>query len=254
LLKEKRQAVISHAVTKGLDPAVPMKHSGVEWLGDVPAHWELKRLKHIVLPIDGVQMGPFGGMLTDLSHEPSGFKLYGQENTISGDFTRGNRWLRQDQFDELKRYEIVPGNLVLTRKGSLGGCRVVPEDIVPGIADSDTIRLRVDPVQVSSSFVQVLLREAAYTAIQTELTKRGAILAGLNTEVVANLCLVVPPPKEQQDILAFIDEITARIDALLAEADRGIALLQERRAALISAAVTGKIDVRSAAPQQAQAA
>jgi type I restriction enzyme S subunit len=254
LLKEKRQAVISHAVTKGLDPMVPMKDSGVEWLGDVPAHWSLCKLKHVIKPEDGIQMGPFGGMLTELAHDLTGFKLYGQENTISGDFERGRRWLRQDQFEELWRYQLLPGDLVLTRKGSLGGCRQVPEGITPGIADSDTIRVRLEPQKIGTMFAQILLRDAVYIATQVDLTKRGAILSGLNTEVVANLRFALPPFDEQERIVAHVDALDRMICRLVESAEAAISLLQERRAALISAAVTGKIDVRDIAGRKAKAA
>jgi type I restriction enzyme, S subunit len=245
LLKEKRQAVISHAVTKGLNPHAPMKPSGVEWLGDVPKHWEVKRTKHIVTKIVGIQMGPFGGMLLDLDKEDTGFKVYGQENTISGDFTRGARWLSESRFQALSNYHIELGDLLLTRKGSLGNARLVQELPQPGIVDSDTIRIKVDRLLILPEFLAVLFHEARYIADQISLTKRGAILAGLNSETIANITIVLPSLKQQVDVMAFLNAERARFDTLTAEANRAIELLQERRTALISAAVTGKIDVRS---------
>lgn len=129
-LAEKRQAVITQAVTKGLNPTAPMKDSGIDWLGEIPAHWEIKRLKYLVRDVVGLQMGPFGGMLTDLSPEPTGFKLYGQENTISGNFKLGDRWIEEERFYDLVRYQLHAGDLVITRKGSLG--RLPGESGSPG--------------------------------------------------------------------------------------------------------------------------
>jgi type I restriction enzyme S subunit len=252
LLKEKRQAVISHAVTKGLAPSAPMKDSGVEWLGEVPAHWTLCRLKHVVQAADGIQMGPFGGMLTDLASEATGLKLYGQENTISGDFERGNRWLKDEQFRELQRYQLLPGDFVVTRKGTLGGCRLVPNSILPGIADSDTIRVRVDKGWIDPQFALILLQDAIYISAQIELTKRGAILAGLNTDVVANLRLALPPLDEQRTVCSHVEDADRTIFDLINENEAAIGLLTERRDALISAAVTGKIDVRERAAAPAE--
>lgn len=143
LLEEYKQVIIHRAVTRGLDPTVPLKPSGVEWLGDVPEHWEVQKFRHLVLPVAGIQMGPFGSSLTQLQVFDTGFKLFGQENTISGDFQRGSRWLTEPQFIKLQRYEIRKGDLVLTRKGSIGKCRMVPHDAPVGIADSDTIRVRI---------------------------------------------------------------------------------------------------------------
>jgi type I restriction enzyme S subunit len=244
LLKEKRQAVISQAVTRGLDPTAPLKPSGIDWLGNIPAHWEMKRVKHLVIENQGLQIGPFGGMLKDLPDHETKFKLYGQENTISGDFTKGNRWVEADRFEELKSYAIKGGDLVLTRKGSIGNCQIFPTGALPGIIDSDTIRVRIDKRVASPAYVQTCFQEADCIAIQLDLTKRGAILSGLNSSVVANLGFPLPPLSEQQALLDFLSQEKTKYDTLTAEAERAIALLTERRAALISAAVTGKIDLR----------
>ena len=251
LLKEKRQAVISHAVTRGLNPAAPLKPSGIEWLGDVPAHWDVKRTKHVVIKNAGIQMGPFGGMLLDLEREDTGFKVYGQENTISGDFTRGGRWISEDRFGELANYHVAIGDLLLTRKGSLGNARLVLELPQPGIADSDTIRVRVDERLILPTFLALLFHEADYIAQQINLAKRGAILAGLNSETIANITIVLPSIAQQKEVMAHLDIELAKFDTLTAEAQRAIALLQERRTALISAAVTGQIDVRQLAEKKA---
>lgn len=244
LLKEKRQAVISHAVTKGLDPTAPLKPSGIDWLGDIPAHWEMKRVKHLVISQQGIQIGPFGGMLKDLPTEETGYKLYGQENTISGNFGKGSRWIEPKRYEELLSYELRSGDLVLTRKGSIGNCQIFPPDACPGIADSDTIRVRIDANVAVSEYVQGCFQDADFISTQLDLTKRGAILSGLNSSVVANLAFPLPPRDEQTQLLAFLTTEEAKFSALTAEATRAITLLQERRAALISAAVTGKIDVR----------
>lgn len=254
LLKEKRQAVISHTVTRGLNPAAKLKPSGVDWLGEVPEGWEVRPFKYFVRQSDGIQMGPFGGMLTDLPQEETEYKLYGQENVISGDFSRGHRWIEPKRFEELSGYRILPGDLVMTRKGSIGNCRIFPHNAQAGIADSDTIRVRLNEQLVNPALLLITLQEGHFIRVQFDLTKRGAILSGLNTSVVSNLLLPVAPLSEQAEILAFVRAETAKWEALLHEAETAIALLQERRAALISAAVTGKIDVRDLVPNQTEAA
>jgi type I restriction enzyme, S subunit len=90
LLQEKRQALISHAVTKGLNPDAPMKDSGIEWLGEIPAHWEVKRLKFTALEL---KAGPFGSSLTKDNYVPSGYKVYGQEQVIPADFEIGDYYI-----------------------------------------------------------------------------------------------------------------------------------------------------------------
>jgi type I restriction enzyme S subunit len=245
LLQEKRTAIISHAVTKGLDPTVPLEDSGVDWLGEVPGHWEVKRIKYLAIGQNcGIQMGPFGGLLKDLSVEETGFKVYGQENTINDDFTAGHRWITYKQLLEMARYSIRKGDLLLTRKGSIGKCRVVPDDVIPGIIDSDTIRVRVNEDQILKGFLVRLMHEAWYLQEQIVWNSRGAIVTGLNTTTIAELRVAVPPLSEQKAIASYLDRETTKIDALIAKIREGIEKLKEYRTALISSAVTGTIDVR----------
>ena len=247
LLKEKRQAVISHAVTKGLDPTVPMKDSGIEWLGEVPEHWRVVPLKFLANQSSGggIQIGPYGSMLTSIRYdEPSSCKVYGQENIINVDFERGNRWIGEGDISSLYGYEVKAGDILFTRKGSIGQCAVVPVAVFPGVIDSDTIRLRLDDDAALDSFIIFGFTAAPYIQAQVQVTKTGAILSGLNSATISSLKFVVPPRPEQTGISDFVGRETAKLDAVVTEAQQAISLLQERRTALISAAVTGKIDVR----------
>jgi type I restriction enzyme S subunit len=248
LLNEQKQAIIHRAVTRGLDPSVPLKPSGIPWLGEIPQHWEVRRTKFIVDHYGpGIQMGPFGSSLTQLAAVDTGFKLFGQENTISGDFGRGNRWVTREQFEELRRYELQPGDIVLTRKGSIGKARLVPPGVARGIADSDKIRVRLDKRQVEPTFIVELLHTSTYVRRQIEATQRGAVLGGLNTATIGNLALVVPPLPEQLKLLMDLREATKDIVAGMGRIEREIDLLREYRTRLVADVVTGKLDVREAA-------
>ncbi len=246
-LKEKRLAVITQAVTRGLNPAAPLRDSGIPWLGHVPEHWEVKRLKFQTDDAKGagIQIGPFGGMLTDLIYAETGeFKLYGQENVLSGDFSKGNRWLTSDQYAELSQYGAREGDFLFTRKGSIGGCAIFPDGAHPGIIDSDTIRLRVNSEGLSTRFLLHAFRESEYLQFQVQLIKRGAILSGLNTTTIADLVLAAPPLDEQVEIAHQLDVATSKLKRLASKVESAIARLTEYRSALITAATTGKIDVR----------
>ncbi len=245
LLEEKRTALISRAVTKGLDPGVPMRDTGVGWLGEVPEHWGVKRLKYLVDDQEqGIQMGPFGGMLKNLVFTETGYKVYGQENTINNDFEVGSRWITADQFKDLSAYAVIPGDLLLTRKGSIGKCRVVPGGVTMGVIDSDTIRVRANEQKIITRYLVRLMHEGRYLQEQILFVRRGAILSGLNTATITNLIVAVPPLDEQAEIMTFLEAETAKIDALVGKVREHTEKLREYRTALISAAVTGKIDVR----------
>jgi type I restriction enzyme S subunit len=247
LLEEHKQAIIHRAVTRGLDPNVRLKPSRVEWLGDVPQHWEVRKLKYLVNTVAGIQMGPFGASLTELQDHDTGFKLFGQENTISGDFQRGGRWLAQSQFRDLRRYELLAGDLVLTRKGSIGKCRMVPQGSGQGIADSDTIRVRLNGALVSRRFIMMLLHESPYVQQQIHSVQRGAVLGGLNTSTIAGLRIAVPPMAEQKRLLDRIDRETSGLHCSIAAVNRQISVLREYHTHLIADVVTGKVDVREVA-------
>lgn len=244
LLKEQRAAIIQRAVTRGLNPHAPMKDSGIPWLGEIPTHWEVKKLKYAVQKYGlGIQMGPFGSMLTKLQPFDVGFKVFGQENTINNDFNLGSRWISETQFEELKKYEILTGDIVLTRKGSIGQCRLVPPDIKRGIIDSDTIRLRIDQKIILSKFLVWIFQESKYILEQLNFLQRGAILGGLNTAIIENLVLSIPPLDEQLSILSHLKKICLSFELGISAYSRQLALLAEYRAALIHECVTGRKEI-----------
>ena len=208
----------------------------------------IPKIKHLVATSGvGIQMGPFGASLTHLQHQDTGFKVYGQENTISGDFQRGSRWITEEQFKTLCRYEIVQDDLVLTRKGSIGKCRLVPSDLMRGIMDSDTIRVRLNREIVGHQFMVMVLHCAAYLQWQIESVQRGAVLGGLNTSTIANLRVALPPLREQEEIVARINSSVGNFRTATNSMRRQIQHIVEYRTRLIADVVTGKLDVREAA-------
>jgi type I restriction enzyme S subunit len=222
-------------------PYPKYKDSGVEWLGDVPDHWKIVPLKHLVCERrgSGIQIGPFGGMLTEIIYAPDGdFKVYGQENVLSADFEKGSRWISEIQFAQLANYTVSVGDLLFTRKGSIGGCCEFTTGSCPGIIDSDTIRVSLDSETIKTPFLKFAFKFAHYQEAQIQMMKRGAILSGLNTEVLSNLLTITPPLLEQSKIAAFLDRECGKLDTLQAKPERLIALLKEKRQALISHAVT----------------
>ena len=246
LLQEKRQAVISHAVTKGLDPNVPMKDSGVEWLGEVPGHWEPKRLKFLA---SNIKAGPFGSALTKDMYVGSGYRVYGQEQVIPGDFAIGDYYIDEAKFAELSQYETRTDDVLISCVGTFGKIAVVPADAAPGIINPRLIRLRTAK-DVMPLFLAEVLRSTV-TFEQFSVLSRGGTMDVINIGTLSDIWIALPPIAEQSAILNEITTQMARFDALMAQAQSAITLLQERRAALISAAVTGKIDVRGAVPEAA---
>jgi restriction endonuclease S subunit len=254
LLKEKRQAVISHAVTKSLNPNAPMKDSGAEWLGAVPAHWGVAPFKWHVERNDG---GVWGD-------EPNGqddtVVLRSTEQTVDGRWRMDDPATRKLTIGDREASLLAEGDLVVTKSSGsslhIGKTTLVtPEIAAMGCCYSNFMqRIRLKPSFVPRLAWYVMNNDVA--RLQFDLLSNSTTgLANLNGTMIGEMVLPVPPTSEQTAIATFLDHATAKIDVLTAEAETVVALLQERRTALISAAVTGKIDVRSKvkAPEAARA-
>lgn len=236
LLKEKRQAVISHAVTKGLDPNAPMKPSGIDWLGNVPEHWQCAMLTRIASRIvvgiaeaathayvdDGIPILRStniraGRIIGDILHVDSGFA--------------GDRESKQ----------IQARDLVTVRTGNAGVTAVIPAELDG--CQCFTMLITTLEEGYRSEFYCYWMNSLSAQCYFT-LEGWGTAQVNISVPILKALPVPMPPVKEQEEIVSYLDRELGRFDTLTAEAERAIELLQERRSALISAAVTGKIDVR----------
>ena len=248
LLKEKRQAVISHAVTKGLDPRVKMKDSGVEWLGEVPEHWVVAQLKFNTLEM---QTGPFGSQLHAEDYIEDGVPLINPAHMINGVLIPDNQITVDEATQErLSRHKLEAGDIIFARRGELGRCAIVREENKGWLCGTGSLKAKLN---------ERLLPEYAYLLITSDgliaelsLESKGSTMDNLNTETLGRIRLPVPPRQEQLDILEYVHLAAGKFKALIDNADSAISLMQERRTALISAAVTGKIDVRDWQPVATQ--
>jgi type I restriction enzyme S subunit len=241
LLREKRQAVISHAVTKGLDPTVPMKPSGIPWLGDIPEHWETIILKRLV----DTQRPITYGIVQPGQSDPTGsFMIRG------GDYSNG--WCDPDNVFRVSAEIEVPyarsrmktGDLIITIVGAgVGSVAIVPDWLDGANITQTSARIALDPKKADTCFVCYAL-QGIVGEKNLDLYVYGSAQPRLNISHIDSYLMTVPPLNEQQLIAAVVREKIGKFDSLITEAERAILLLQERRTALISAAVTGKIDVR----------
>ncbi|WP_339081590.1 restriction endonuclease subunit S [Pseudomonas sp. TMP9] len=249
LLKEKRQAVISHAVTKGLDPTVPMKDSGVEWLGEVPAHWQIGALKHFISPVPGaIKTGPFGSHLKSEDMKEGPYKVFNQRSVIDADFSAGDNFISEEKFAELRGFTAFPGDVLVTTRGTIGRAAILPDNAEVGILHPCLLRVQVEKSKITSSYLCRLIQESHLLKTQLSLMSNSTTIEVIYSETMANLFIPVPPITEQGLIAAFLDDVIRKFGALTNDANESVRLLQERRSALISAAVTGKIDVRGWQP------
>ena len=240
LLQEKRTALITRGVTRGLDPNVPMRDSGVTWLGEIPAHWNVKRLKYLVPRTTvGIVVTP------SKYYVDEGVPCLRSLNVSRGVIDMDDLVFISEAANELHRKsKIFAGDVVVVRTGQAGTAAVVPEEL-DGANCIDLLIVRCSEHLVSR-FTYYYLNSRTATS-QAAALSVGAIQAHYNTSTLAQLVFPEIPRDEQHHIADFLDERTAEIDALTARIQQAIELLNEYRTALISAAVTGKIDVRKEA-------
>jgi type I restriction enzyme S subunit len=227
LLQEKRSTLITQAVTKGLDPNVKMKDSGVEWLGEIPEHWEIKRLKYQL--VEPLKYG---------ANESSEYDDISWPRYVRITDINYNGTLKEDTFKSLPEEVAAPyllknGDLLLARSGATVGKSFIYKSSWGVAAYAGyLIRARLDERKMLASYASYFCKSTSYWTIQN-----------VSAEKYDNLILPVPPIQEQTDIISFLDVGIDRIDNLLSTIHKSIELLREYRSALISAAVTGKIDV-----------
>lgn len=245
LLQEKRAALITQAVTKGLDPSVPMKDSGVEWLGDVPAHWELSPLKRFILPVAGaIKTGPFGSQLLSSDMAAGDIKVYNQRTVIDRDFDAGDNFVSEDKFKQLANFVVHPGDILVTTRGTIGRCAIVPDSADKGILHPCLMRIQFDTSEILNEFAILLIQDSALVRTQLALASNATTIDVIYSETMREVIVPKPPVDEQGAIIAVVQRETDRINGLVQKIQYGIDRLKENRTALISAAVTGKIDVR----------
>lgn len=250
LLKEKRQAVISHAVTKGLDPNEPKKDSGVAWLGDVPTHWGISPIKHAIRSIE-----------QGWSPQCENFPVEGDEEwgvlkvgcVNGGKFNPLENKALPKELEPQPSLGLLAGDVLISRANTkeLVGSAAVVDTNRPRLLLCDKLyRLRTHTKQLLPVYLVMLLgtREAR-SIIELSATGASSSMQNIGQSTILELEIPLPSIDEQESIVHSAHKQCEPLETLLAEAQHAITLLKERRSALISAAVTGKIDVRGYAPQ-----
>lgn len=248
-LKEKRKAVISHAVTKGLDPTKPMRDSGTEWLGMIPGHWELKRLRYIT------RLNPSKSELSMIDRDA-------EVSFLPMEAIREDGGLRLDTVRPI--YEVDKGYTYF-RENDVTVAKITPcfengkgavmRNLTNGIGFGTTELIVVRPHvgKVLSEFLKWIFSSVFFLKLGESAMYGAGGQKRVPESFIRDFPVALPSLSEQRSIVDFLDQETAKIDTLISEAQRAIELLKERRGALISAAVTGKIDVRGLVSQGQEA-
>ncbi len=248
LLQEERTALITRAVTKGLNPTARMKDSSVEWLGDVPEHWEVVPVRRMARA--GYRTFVDGDWIESPYIQDDGIRLIQTGNVGIGRFKeQGFRYISDVTFTQLRCTEVLPGDLLICRlDGPVGRACLAPDLGVRMITSVDNTILKLDHRRCDPRFVVYFLSSQAWLGwVESICRVGGGFRLRVSRSMLGGFPLLSPPVEEQQRIADILDSESRRVDRLLGHVHEAIDRLLEFRTALISAAVTGKIDVREQA-------
>jgi len=239
--------VISHAVTKGLNPNAPMHDSGVEWLGEVPEHWVTCTLRRYANFVDGDRGSEYPN---ERDFKPEGVIFLSSKNIVEEklDLTEV-KFISQEKFNALNRGKAIDGDLIVKVRGSVGRIGELAKfdtaehGHVTAFINAQMMIVRTQQ-GLQTNYLR-LVSQSLYWTEQLAVGAYGTAQQQLSNDVFSNLHLVMPPEEEQVLIEVKLDEDLATFNGLIHKSQKAINLMQERRTALISAAVTGKIDVRN---------
>ena len=246
LLQEQRTALINQAVTKGLDPNVEMKPSGVEWVGEIPKHWDTIPIKHTLqIAKDSIRAGPFGSSLKSHEFQENGIRVYNQQSVYNEDFSKSDIFISEKKFDELRSFIVQPKDVLITSRGTIGKMTIVPKNGEIGVLHPCLIRLRLNEDKLILKYLWWYVNHSSFFIESVKIASNSTTIEVIYTETLSNVKIPIPTVKEQLAILEFLNVKIPIIDTTISNELKKIELLKEYRQSLISEAVTGKIDVRN---------
>jgi type I restriction enzyme, S subunit len=245
LLQEQRTALINHAVTKGLNPDVRMKDSGVEWLGEIPSNWIVSKLKYVCYVSDG-NHGEEYPEETDFTDEANGVPFIRVTEFEGFNITRnGILYITKEKNESMRKGGLQENDILFVNRGSIGKMALVSKEFEGANLNSQIAYFRVTSSKMNYKYLLYFLYSGTFQKMISSLIHGGA-LQQLPLKRIIGLEVLCPPLEDQIEIVNYLEKITTKADLSIKSISKEIELVQEYRTALISEAVTGKIDVRTA--------
>lgn len=245
LLQQYKKSLITETVTKGLDKSVPMKDSGVEWLGKIPAHWDFKRLKFMLESnSDSMKVGPFGSALSGSDFTDEGKWVYNQRVVLDNNFSENTTFVSEEKFQEMRSFAVYPGDILITTRGTIGKVAIVPEGANEGILHPCIIKFRVDKEMIIPELLQLIFNESDFVKDQFTLMSNATTIEVIYSYSLKDILLPVIPTDEQEKIYAYLSKKCIAIDGIIAEKQKALATITQHKKSLIYEYVTGKKRVK----------
>lgn len=245
LLQQYKKNLITETVTKGLDKSVPMKDSGLEWLGKIPAHWNFKRLKFMLEnSSDSMKVGPFGSALSGSDFTDEGKWVYNQRVVLDNNFSENTTFVSEEKFQEMRSFAVYPGDILITTRGTIGKVAIVPEGANEGILHPCIIKFRVDKEMIIPELLQLIFNESDFVKDQFTLMSNATTIEVVYSYSLKDILLPVIPADEQEKIYGYLSKKCIAIDGIISEKQKALATIIQHKKSLIYEYVTGKKRVK----------
>lgn len=241
LLQQYKKSLITETVTKGLDKSVPMKDSGIEWIGKIPEHWKITRMQEV----GKYKKGPFGSAITldmFIEKDDTAIKIYEQKNAIHADATLGWYYISERDFSSLTDFEVFPGDIIVSCAGTIGKCYIMPDTMEKGIINQALMKITLCQ-NVDSNFF-LFLFDVALEYMANKYSNGSAIKNIPPFSVLKKQHIPLPGLEEQKRIAFYIRRQSCLLDGLIDEKRQQLQVMQEYKKSLIYEYVTGKKRVK----------
>ena len=240
-LKDYRASLIYETVTKGLDKTVPMKDSGIDWIGQVPQGWGVSKLKFILEKgINSIKVGPFGSSLSGDAIRSSGKWVYNQRNVLDNNFTETDFYISEAKCKELKNFSVSSGDILLTTRGTIGRVAIVPKKYCEGIIHPCLMKFKVDSKIVLPELIKYLFNDIPLVREQLNFLSNSTTIDVIYSYNLKNIIIPIIPIEEQYSTLEVLDRQTSAVDSLIKIKQKHIENINKQRQTLIYDYVTGK--------------
>lgn len=243
-LQTYRNSCVSETITKGLKSDVQMRDSGIPWVGSIPAHWSLKRLKYMLEAEDSMRVGPFGSALSTDEYVEEGKWVYTQRVVLDNNFTENDAFISEEKYKELKGFRVKAGDILLTTRGTIGRTAIVPDSPPEGILHPCIIRFRMNKDVLIPELAQLIFNESDFVRKQFAYMSNATTIEVIYSYSLKEILLPVIPKTEQIEILSFLQNRLAEIDEILLKKKEQLSTVQKHKASLIFEYVTGKKRVK----------
>jgi restriction endonuclease, S subunit len=240
-LRDYRASLIYETVTKGLDKTVPMKDSGIDWIGQVPQGWGVSKLKFILEKgSNSIKVGPFGSSLSGDAIRSSGKWVYNQRNVLDNNFTETDFYISEAKCKELKNFSVSSGDILLTTRGTIGRVAIVPKKYCEGIIHPCLMKFKVDSKIVLPELIKYLFNDIPLVREQLNFLSNSTTIDVIYSYNLKNIIIPTIPIEEQYSILEVLDRQTSDVDSLIKIKQKQIENINKQRQTLIYDYVTGK--------------